>query len=370
MKHIGWVAFLLFGVLVGAETIAMPQPASKQPRLYKPSPAKIATFEDAARIALAGGLRVCKAKVADSGEGKFIVQQGGKTLGEWEAQFSVYSDAKSFEVLEIDLDGNGANEIIVAEFTAQSNGMGVKYYNLFILADPRKNAFQSPVSFQMADYSAYGNFIKEPNSNETFILVTNWESRELAGKEDSYATYLTGRWFRYHNGKLQPAFEKPILARRLLKSFEQLRLNTLEDNVHPYSWLKHPKTEKLKTDPMATGIEVSAQNGVIEKYTRIEKKRAEDDDRVQVIQQIVVKFDSGQTATFRLYPDLDADEEPNANKAQEINQIGFLPAQFLLPESVTIFAVYDKLEGRQVRIVTYKGASEDVQPITMWLVEK
>ncbi len=367
MKYIR-LAVCLLGIVASVNAIPPIQSTPKRPTLHKPIPAKIARAEESACVTWAGGLRVCKVKEPDARDGKFIVQKSGKTWGSWEAQISVYSDTKSYEVMEIDLDGNGTNEIIVAEFTAQSNGIGFKYYTLFILPDPRTNGFHPPLSFQVEDYGAYGNFVKEINSKETLILVTNWESREVSGKEDSYAMYLTGRWFRYRNGKLQPAFDKPILSRRLLKAFEQARANTLEDNVHPYSWLNHPKTEKLKTDPLAEGVEVSAQNGVIEKFARIEKKRGEDDDRVTVLQQIVVRFDSGQTKTFLIHPD--GDEETKGKDVLEITHIGFLPARFSLPAGVSIFSIYEKLEGKQVRLVTYKGTSDDSKPITMWLTEK
>lgn len=358
---------LLLAVLTAPDILAQSRPA-----LRKPVPTRVAGFADAACAALTGGLRVCKCRASEDRDARFLLQKGAHTLGEWEANITIYSETKSFEAMEIDLEGDGTKELIVAEYLFQSNGMGINSYQISILPSSYREKFSAPLSFHTQDYGAYGSFVPNAPHKETLILATNWEDHLVPGKKEQYAMYLTGRWFRYRQGKLHPAVEKPILARRLFNSFAELRDKTMTDHFHPYSWLRHPKTEKFPVDPAAPRIVVAEQDGVIEKVVRLEKKTGPDQEYVSVQHQIIVRLASGQRQTLQLPTDLGNDPEPPGPDLLAVAQIGFLPARFMVPYGVSLLAIEDNLEGKKVRLTTYHRAAhltDNPPELMLWLVK-
>lgn len=341
----------------------------------------VAGFGEAFCAKLPDDLSVCKA-VADRNEGnaaKYLVRRNEETLGEWKTEITMYSGVKDFEVLTGDLDGDGAAEIIVPQFDGASNGLGVNYYTLYILPKPAGKNFHAPLVLRAEEFGASGTFVFNSPTKTIDILITYWANDfELpnlaAAKTKAGGTYFIGRWFRYQNGKVTPVFDKPVLARRYLKSFQNERDNRESDKNYPFSWLQNKDTLQLKSDPEVSPKSLSTERGTITNYELRGIIKTDDDEEKLEYEQYTIKLDSGKTISYVFAPS-DIDEDLRKLKKPFINRIGFLPPRLILPAQVGVSNVFDVpgktgLIGKKVTLTTYpKDASLQTRRI-LWFDQK
>lgn len=321
-----------------------------KPKLFK-TPNGVKAYE----IKFPGGVFVRKSdrENDDQQNGKFSVGKNARELGTFEGSIVGASSADKFFAFYGDLDKNKSAELIVVDFEGQSNGLGINYYSVSIFPDFETKGYQTPATFSTEEFGEKGTFIYDAKINETLILVTDFNGLDNISKKPG--TYFVGRYFRYQNGLLKPAADKPILARRYTNAFERERLRTEENPLRPFLWLSSPTAQKLKNDPEFSLKPVSSQTGVIEKYEEI-KSDVEDQNGevVDIVEtkQIIVKFDSGETKTIIL-------SENSNNPSQSDNRkihpeiFGVAPGNISLPKGVSPTTVFGKLEGRKITLNSY-----------------
>jgi hypothetical protein len=208
-----------------------------------------------------GSLRVCKT-VSDAGGVDFVFDVNASQIGKWPT--STYTGGGSrFEVLKGDLDGDGRDELIVANLHTVSNGMGIHTWTISVFPDPTVFGFQPPLEFSVEEFGARGTFVKHSRDKRCQILVTEWQY--LDHPKRGNGMYIIGRWYYYRKGSLIPAGNRPPVVRRYLYGFAEHVGRTLDDPEVPLRWFKHRQTETLNVDPAALGKKIASANGVIKK---------------------------------------------------------------------------------------------------------
>jgi hypothetical protein len=178
-----------------------------------PSAANVAGCVRAYCIALPDGRRVCSC----TGDTTIVtrVEEGGRTVHKWPADYSHAGSPGSLRAMRGDLDGDGRPELIVSEWMDMSNGLGIRYYRLSIFngADPAR----PPLRVNVEDFTADGSFVRPGGGGPCRLLATRWT--ELSGPQRGSGMYFTGQWMRYRDGRLEHDPDRPLVVRRLLNSF-------------------------------------------------------------------------------------------------------------------------------------------------------
>ncbi len=349
--------YFLFGLLI----LTFIGSANAQKLVYagKPKAAKVAGLENSFCVNLANQTSVCKGKEAgEDGDGKFFIRQNGQKKGEIEASLGVYGSSENFFAFYGDLDKNKSAELVVVDFDSQSNGLGVSYYTINIFPDFQTKGFQEPISFNTTEFGPNGTFVYNAKANETLILLTDWYGLDNLSET---GTYFVGRFFRYQNGLLKPATDKPVYARRYLYSFEDERYKTEKNPLRPWLWLNSPKAQKVKVDTEFSVKPITSETGIVEKVETVKEdsKREDGTKETVVIKQMTVKLSSGETKIVVNrknpdYVDLDSD------KGKIFPEIfGVLPASISLPKDLDITLVFGNLEGKKVVINSYPAYNFD-----------
>lgn len=307
----------------------------------KPQPSQLQGFTESQCVSLPSKIKVCKARKSTADDtliGKLIILKDSQIAGSIDASI-MQSSTQLFSAFYGDLDNNNSAELIIADFNGASNGMGVTYHTINIFQDFEKSGFSKPVSVSTYDFGK-GAFVYDKEKNETLILLTEWFDYERLDPKPG--VYLIGRFYRFRQGRLIPALEKPILARRLLKSFDAQRIKDLDANNSqiPYNWLSAPSTKKLKIDPefSKSAANRRSENGTIEKIETIEENYLPDNDSAVKApvkfrtMQMIVRTASGAKRTViikRDFPDTDLPENesieiPGDKKKYTISRFGWL----------------------------------------------
>ena len=172
--------------------------------------------------------------------------------------------------------------------------MGVSVWTIAIFPNTDFSRFQLPLTFSVQEYGSFGTFV--PAAGRVNILTTNWVSG--ADQRRGGGLYLVGQWWRYKSGELVPLSNRNAIARRYLFSFERERLETLESDRKPYSWLSN-RTAAAVTTAFITGASTRSKHGVIQAISTPEKSSYR-------VVKIAFQPDGEQTSIF-LYPS-DEDE--------------------------------------------------------------
>jgi len=141
----------------------------------------------------------------------------------------------SFEVIEADLDADGRSEIVVPVFVAQSNGMGVSYWTVYVL-EPGKFGW-SVDSVDVEEYSTIGSWVKTPSDSRCNLLRTQWVNGFDPKRQEGL--YFEASWLTYSIGRFVRRVDRPTLHRRYLFGFENERSKESIREA-PLSWLKAP----------------------------------------------------------------------------------------------------------------------------------
>jgi len=218
----------------------VPCTAGRRPALVMADTAVAAEVPGCIRascITLPGGRRVCSC----TGDTTIVfrVEEGGRVLQEWPANRSWMTLVR---VLQGDLDGDGHAETIVNEAVDFGNGLGVRYDEVHIIdgRDPTR----APVVLALEDYEPEGSFVRPASGGECRLIVTRWQ--EMREPRRGRGTYFIGQWMRYRDGRLEHDPDRPVVARRLLNSFENARGSTPGE---PFAHLRHRDAQAWTANP-------------------------------------------------------------------------------------------------------------------------
>ena len=189
-----------------------------------------------------------------------VLARDGQSINAWESNYSVSTGIQVFSVLVGDLDGDGVSELIVADNSANSNGISVAYWSLWILDGRDWRA--EPLRFTAEDFGPDESFRARRDGPGCDILATEWTNGTDPKRGEG--TYLVGSWFRYAAGHLLPVTTRPVLRRRLLNSF----VRELDVPGSPFRWLTDPRAETAPDDTLDLGRAVRVQEGTVESSRR------------------------------------------------------------------------------------------------------
>lgn len=341
----------------------------------KPKAAPRTAETESSYIQFPKNLRVYKVRnlSEESTSNYFEIVQNGKSLGKFDvSEDSFRPETNNFQAFWGDLDKNKAAELVIVDFNGQGNGLGVNHYTINILADFEKRGFAAPLSFNTSEFGKDGTFLYDARKNETLILQTEWGGVNIKDAKRGEGLYFTGRFFRYANGKLKPAADRPILARRYLNSFQNERFRTENDPRRPYLWLDSPAALKLSADPVFDEKPSNIYTGTIEKIETIRQPHEKPNGESQTveIQQITVRLDSGENKTIVLSKNSAVSQLESRESKIIPENFGFLPAKFTLPRDFSPTLVLENFQGRKVQLNVYQQ-SQDSQPnYSVWFIEK
>ncbi|WP_156341299.1 hypothetical protein [Pseudanabaena sp. 'Roaring Creek'] len=185
-----------------------------------------------------------------------ILEENSKEIGRWNSGICnrAYCRGDFFDAFEIDLDGDGKQELIIARLLG-SNTLGVAYWNIYIFQDPSIAPFQLLMHFVTNDYNRLGTFV--PDGDRFEVWTTQWAwTGETTG--------IIGQQWRYRNGELIPT-DHPVLRRWLSFNFAAERSQTHHDPRIPYLWLANPKAQAYEENPLLQPYEItSIEDGTIQ----------------------------------------------------------------------------------------------------------
>jgi len=209
-------------------------------RLPIPIKAEIAGCQKAYCIKLSESSRICSCLPSiEDDEGNILIERSGKIVERWKARLYPSADEYSFRVDSAKLTDNGEEDLLVGAMETQSNGMGVQYWTVWAVT---KTGISKPLDIQ--DYGIVG-FLTRPRGEKVCnLLATRW--MEGSEPERGDGLYLVGRWFKLIDGNLTPHFNRPVIYRRYLLSFQQQRNNDMSaDQPKPLLWFHNKKTKAV-----------------------------------------------------------------------------------------------------------------------------
>lgn len=304
--------------------------------------------------------RVCKSAKSDSGEFEFLIQKNGETVQTIKSNVGSFTD--KFWVYKGNLDKKNSDELVIVDYNGASNGLGVSYTTVYIFSDI-KNGFNDLLRYPLEEFGERDNFIFDKSKSETLILATEWREYKNLDPKRGWGLYLVGRWFHLRNGKLKIAFDKPTLARRYTFGFEKERWETIgeyENNHRPYLWLKNPKTHKLYSEPKESAEKISTFTGKIEKYTEINL-----DDKYE--REFTIRTNNNEKIICRFGLPYSGNEKEYQGKLS-IKDFGLLPRNLAFPQSFSPLSIFDKLEGKKVKIESFQDEF-NYKFIRLWFLE-
>lgn len=158
----------------------------------------------------------------------------------------------SFDLIGVDLDGDGIRERVLAAWNAQGNGIGVNTWTIRIFTRDWKLLKQFDEVLDWGD----GHLAAAPKGRAGCdIAVTSFvESVDRRGRE---GVSYEARFFALRAEKVLPADDRPVLLRRYDRAFERQR-STLFERAEARNapelkgdlraWLSHPATTQRKPD--------------------------------------------------------------------------------------------------------------------------
>lgn len=298
--------------------------------------------------------RVCKGYKSGDGGMYFIVQKESETIKTWKHPIGTGNGTGNFYVYYGDLDKDKSSELVVVSTTNVTNGRGVPTSNVYILSEPLAENSGKPLVFPVEEFGEKDNFIFDAKTGETLILATEWDSYDNLDPKRIAGTYLVGRWFRFSRGLLRPAFDKPVLARRYLFSFEAERWEALGDKEwhhRPYLWLKNKTTHKFYKEPRERYELISKKYGTIERYE--EQSLFEE---IDIERRFTIRLDSGEIVIVSSEdPSIQIeDEKERWQNVVSVRDFGLLPQRVSLPFEFSPLSIFEKVEGKRVKLETYK----------------
>ena len=327
-----------------------------QQALAKAKPPEPATLNGYARshcVSLPDEIRICKC--ISEAEDVFVAEKGGAIRGKWHAS-AFLGETSDFEVLTGDLDGDGDKELVVANHDATSNGLGVNYWTVSILPDLSLQDSERPLMFSVEEYGSFGTFVQARRGVN--ILATRWLWTKALGGRRGTGLYLTGRLWRYQEGRLLPVAKRPLMARRFLNSFADERGRTLEKSDVPYRWFNNPQAEARRTDPLVAFKVKESLEGIVNDVTLSQKK-----DEITI--SIVFARASSQSPSQLSYA---YPVEPDEHVKNAFRHVGETSTNVIYPANYLPAQPVKWLKGRRCKLVTYDGEYQSENLRVLWLL--
>jgi hypothetical protein len=163
----------------------------------------------------------------------------GKVTLTWTIYDLWLADPTSMTVETADLGGDGIYETVLNVLNEVSNGLGIGYSTLYIIAPDGKSIIGSK---EVQDYGIISGIYHVPGRIGCVLLVSKWQ-RGYEPKRGQ-GLYAVGHWYVVAHGSLAPYGGLPSMRRRFLDSFgeERSQLKTI-----PLLWFKSRLTEILNS---------------------------------------------------------------------------------------------------------------------------
>lgn len=291
-------------------------------------------------------------KTEDEAQGSFVIGKGDKIFGEIPGAVIQAAAPEKFDAFWGDLDKNNSAELIIVDLVGESMGLGIDYSSVYIFPDFETTGWQEPLTFEVDEFGAEGTFVYDARARETLILITDFNGLENISNKPG--TYFVGRFFRFREGLLKPATDKPIYARRYLKSFEKYRFATEDDPRRPWLWLNSPQTQKLKNDPEFSLNPLKSEIGTIERVETIIRKGGEPDDPAEYkLRQLIVKMNSGETKVIGLWGGSSNEDLEDERGKIFPSVFGVSPTNVSLPQGISPLEVWNNFAGRKIILNSY-----------------
>jgi len=269
-----------------------------------------------------------------------------------------------FEVLQGDLDGDGRDEIIVVNFSGESQGMGQQYRDVAVLTRDAPDGLVLSSQFGVEEYGANGTFVRFPGEQRIRLFITEWEWNDQVDPERGLGLYLVGRWFEYRHNSLLPISGQPVLARRYLSSFERERLETLERSENPYAWFLNRKGLAADSDPMALAAKITSSEGIIEDVKVVHSGRSSP-FAPDIRKEFKIRLESGRKIDV-LFGLLDGDQL-SLDSDNTFTRFGVADSKIVLPRTVEPTDVIGNLIGKPVTLSTLRGFDDKHIVRIMWI---
>lgn len=237
-------AALCCGMAVAAERgpVAAVRDASICPARRFEAPVADGPFDHC--IDVGAGYRICRRRSDEDATVFMSVERGRKPVATW-ATGSFMGDTSDFDVAAADLDGDGAEELVVASRYGQTVGMATNRWEVAIVED-----LAAPKPSLVVEVEEYGtgSLVATDANVPCALLVTRWVG--LDDRERGRGLYLWASLARYREGALSM---EPAVARRYVASFERQRTETPRAATPmwiggPLAWLQEGELEQLGPD--------------------------------------------------------------------------------------------------------------------------
>jgi hypothetical protein len=262
-------------------------------------------------------------------EDGFTLERPGRAPVRWPADLWM-GEPDLWDARAADLDGDDRPEQVVAWLTAVSNGIGVTYWTVAIFG-PDADA---PTVFDVEEYGE-GSLLAADRG--CTLLATAWD--DLTDPLRGWGLYFTGRRYRWAGGALVPTAE-PVLARRLLDSFERRESADRPVLADVAGMLADPRTELRAAEPRLDDATLRSARAGRVVAASVDPPEA-DGDAPRLA--LTVAWSDGTSA--RLHPSPPLDDE-------SLGPIALAEGTALLPDGYRP-ADPASLVGRPVRLATY-----------------
>lgn len=241
---------LLVSLLLSVAPFAFPPPS---PASFPESLAAACTSD--------GAYRVCKGVPAEEGGRPGLVVDGPEERHvEWDAT-ALPGDLDDFQVVRADLDGDGHDELLVANRAAEAIGAAVRLWELAIVDGATGEVTHALVH----------DWGPDAVDEKGRLLLTEWDWRDPAAG----VMVFVGREYTFGGGRLWPT-KAQVLKRKLDADFELERAQVQGLLLAPRRFLSHKATTRTadavaKATAKATVLGVSRD----EPYLGVHLQRAD-----------------------------------------------------------------------------------------------
>ncbi|MEW6434917.1 MAG: hypothetical protein AB1730_25735 [Myxococcota bacterium] len=181
-----------------------------------------------------GAVRVCKAvPAADGARPGLVVDGPGDRHVEWDAT-ALSGDLDDFQVLLVDLDGDGRDELVVANRAAEAVGVAVRLWELAIVDGAGDGVTHALVH----------DWGPDAVDDRGRLLLTEWDWRD----PERAGLVLIGREYTWKGGRLWPT-KAPVLKRRLDAQLEAERASAAGLYLTPRRTLAHESVTRGADTP-------------------------------------------------------------------------------------------------------------------------
>lgn len=204
---------MLLPLVLAAAPVVLPAPTAAS---FPESLAAACTTDSA--------VRVCKAvPAADGARPGLVVDGPGDRHVEWDAT-ALPGDLDDFQVLSVDLDGDGRAELVVANRAAEAIGVAVRLWELAIVDGAGDGVTHALVH----------DWGPDAVDDQGRLLLTEWDWRD----PERAGLVLVGREYTWKGGRLWPT-KAPVLKRRLDAELEAERAGATGLYLSPRRTLAH-----------------------------------------------------------------------------------------------------------------------------------